>query len=490
MKKLFFLLTGMILTGISYSLDNFKQLELYEGFEYSTEIKEDIQLSSDEKNEQKKEMQNVMSAKCTTTHTSLFFSLKSNEKQLFSSINKGIAIHLNSIPVSYQIHTYAGNITYSGAASRLKSPKLTFSSALKKFSVMKPGLEPSLPTRSSSNKTDSICIKLNPDKKLPANTINLPQIEVAYINNGTILASTSMKYSTKKIPLLQTGITAGVFTNGKGTTSWFDKIPRFQNKYYPAAELSVSAVTQTIRASCTAGINKTPFDTSSLFHRTSFYTRIQTSFIAGLFSLSSDIFASSSAFITADGTFCHTPFQFSLNPQKIFSLKDYIFRVGLLGAVTFETESFFSNSLCPSYKLRADLSVIKNHISFVLYTVYTNSREETASSAEQTLSFSGRISVRKEKHSYAVKGTASFTGLNTFSGSQNYSASANIYFNEGMISSLAAAVSVKVKDSSFSKGSFSLDLVLKDRNRTKTKKEENPFRKLKFTVKTGISLTF
>lgn len=484
MKRICILLITALFAQKMFCLESLKQLVFYEGIEYKTEIDNSTQLSTDKKEDSAQKIQNVCSAKCTTTHAAAFVSAKGEGKELFSSINKGISIHTEPLFSQYRIYAFGGNITYSGAASRLKSPKLTFSSSLKKFSVPKYGLEPSLPTRSSSNKTDSACIKLVPQKS------TLPQIEAAYINNGTFLASASAKFSTKNIPLIQTGLTGGVFTNTKGSSSWFDKIPRFTQRFYPAAELSFAAVTQSFRTSGIFSYYKTPFDTSPLLSRNSFCSRIQTSFIAGLFSLSADLFTSSSAFITADGTFCHTPFQFSLNPQRIFSVQDYVIRAGLLGALSLDTASFFSNDLCPSYKLRADASVTHDNSSFSLYSVYSSSIDDSDSAAEKSLSLTGRLSVKQKSFSWAVKGAASFSGISSSLQTQVYSASGNVSFSKGVFSSLAAAASVAVKNGSFYRGTFSTDIVLGTRNSGSNKKDKNPFKKMKFTVKAGISLTF
>lgn len=484
MKKKIALLMAALSAMNVFCTEIFRQLEFYEGFEYKAKIDDTPQLNTDDGQETDEKTKNVMSAKLSLKHASFFASAKGEGKELFSSINKGASIHTETLFDAYRIYALGGNITYSGAASRLKTPKLTFGSSLKKFSLPKQGLEPSLPTRTSSAKNDSACIKLVPQKD------TLPQIEAAYISNGTLIANSSYEFSTQHIPLLQAGITAGAFTNGKGTSSWFDKIPRFKESYYPAAELTVSAVTQPLRATCTVAAYKTPFDTSTLFPRTAFCSRMQASFISGLFSLSADVFASSSAFITADGTYCHTPLQFSLNPQRIFPFKDYVVRAGVLGAVTLETASFFSNGLCPSYRLRADLSVMRNSSSFVLYSVYSSSFTDDDSPADESLAFCGKFSAKQKAFSWAVNAKASFSDLVHSLGTQSYSAGTGFSFNRGIVTSAAAAASVTVKNGSFSRGSFSADMVIGSRSAGGSKKGKNAFKKLKFTVKTGISLTF
>lgn len=506
MKRLFSL-TAFILgitlftgkNGILYAKEKpvLKQLELYAGTDFSADtanlFKEKEQLlyteqqeTENDQEEQPLELQTVLSAKTVTEHITAFLSTKGKDKEVFSSINKGIIFHTDIPFINYRGSIMGGNLKTTGASSRLNDPRPTFSSSLKNFSPLQQGFSPSLPSKDSSNKTESAAITFT-----PLGRKNIPRLEAIFTNNGNIMFSASSSFKTEKITLLQTSITAGFFRHSKTTSSWFSEIPLYRENYFPAAELSCTLTTRPVKTTAAVFAYRQPFATNTLVPETSLALRIHSTITKGSFSLNTSSYFQSAPLITANGTFLHTPLAVSINPQYSFFLKQSTIRTGTAGAVEFKTESFTSQTVHPVLKLRADTTCSVKNKSLAFHTQYTYSEENTSALPEQNISASARISSTEKSFSWNTNLSASSKDFTSQTKrSSTYSAAASFSFPRKNYTSINTSFSVTEKNGSFSSGKFSTGLSFTKHPFIDSKNKKFSLKGLKISGKINFLVTF
>lgn len=474
-----------------------KQLDLYAGTEFSADTKQlsaekeqtlysEQQEAETEQKEKSLEIETVFSARTVTQHITAFVSAKGKDKEIFSSMNKGILFHTDIPFLNYKVSVMAGNIKTAGAASRLNDPRFTFSSALKNFAPPAQGFSPSLPTKDSSNRTESEAITFT-----PLNRKSFPKLEAVYTNRGNIMFSASSAFSTQKFPVIQTSFAAGFFRHSKTTSSWFSEIPLYRENYFPAAELSFTLTTRPVKTSAAFYAYRQPFSTNTLVPGTSLALRIHSTVTKDFFTLNTSSYFQSAPLITSDGTFVHTPLAVSINPQYSFILKQNTLRAGAAGAIECKTESFTSETIHPILKLRADTTYSVKNRSYAVHAQYTYTEENESSLPEQNITASTKISSTEKTFSWNTNLGANIKNIESQTKrSATYTAQAAFSFRRKNYTSISTSLSVTEKAGSFTGGNFKAGFSFTKQPFISAKNSRFSLKGLKISGKINFLVTF
>ena len=290
------------------------------------------------------------SCKIVFTHVTLFGSLSLKDSTLaecksFDSritANWGAALSFGQRTTLYSTEILCGNLHFSHAISRLKNPRPSSSSALRRPTALLPGIAPSLPTRSSASTGPALAVRIFP----ALSQHFLPSIEASYSQSGEWSASISASGRiTAPAPTLllpaecTIAVTTGSFLyQDYNPSAWFSDEARFRGDLFPSTECIISIIAPLFRTTNALGINAAPVVTGKVDgdcedNCTSWY-RTQNALVIGPFCLGSSFFCADSSAVCSSGNHLTTQRQLQVNPQYTFFIHRAPLRVGLLGEIT------------------------------------------------------------------------------------------------------------------------------------------------------------
>lgn len=327
----------------------------------------------------------------------------------------------------------AGTLLYSQGISRLKTPYITVPSALRKPSLLTPGISPELPSCSSSEKPLSLALSVSPGTQLPF----LPTVQIAALETAEVYAGIFKRFSLPFAPSGSLSFSGGLFKFGReNTSSWFQKQQYFQEKKRLALEAELNLSYPGLRIASAAGIHESPFGGGYG------WARIQDFILLGDFTLHSFYYIADASLITASKSEPGIRSQLCINPQYIFWLGKTSLNMGIL---LYTAERRTRERICESFsekKAKAALTVQSG--KHTVSTSGTVSRSEEDGFSEYSLqlklsgkyrplSFTSQVSFKNEDRD---KNTVSFTQY--------------VYPKKAAAASLSAGISVSEKDGDIS----------------------------------------
>ena len=400
--------------------------------------------------------------------TSLFSAAAMESLQTHLSYTYGAKLHLGSERSIYTADLLAGTLRFSQAVSRLKDPRLSPGTALRRPVELECGMAPELPTRSSAPSGPALSLRLSP--ALQQN--GLPSLEAAYTSAQEPILSVYSSFSSHTLAAGNFCVTGGLFHFGnEGGTGWMAKNARFPESSFAAVEIAGSFTFPLFRTITNVGIHGAPFGKSSCWVKT------QESLSLGPFFLGVSCFFCDEPLYTANGTVLRTTKQFLANMQYAFPAGPSLLRSGILFLVEFRLPTVHTGTPQRNssgeeqaiYKCRADASLQLSHSTLSAHATfsYDGESEETAAAAGAHLS-----------HSFK-KASAGCTFSSEWSGTKvSYSGNASLSSVKNDLST-ALSCTVSTKDAVFNSSSTSLSMTF-----------HRSLKKLKFTIKAAFLLTF
>jgi len=333
----------------------------------------------------------IASASLPLSSLSTFASFASNDFSSFctniasaAKTSWGISLAAGTEALLYKATLLAGTLHYSADISRMKNPRLTSTSALRRLTPLSKGLSSSLPSRSSSSTAPALSVKLSPF----AQKTFLPTLEAVCSSSGEFyisIFSNTEDIVFKKISFfpfsITSSLTAGVFSSSDDSTFSFTE-PFFSDEKFFLLSFDISLTSPFLRSSNAFGFTEDPHnifaETSSLGKQRDFtssrggWFRTEDALLFGPFNITLGFFAADKNLITASGTSLRTIYQAFVNPQCIFAGKEAPLRVGLLCGYDLRTTSsdpyaeygIIKCRIDSSYKIKKTLLAAKAGFSF------------------------------------------------------------------------------------------------------------------------------
>ena len=243
----------------------------------------------------------------------------------------GFKLDSSKLGTGFPLRFYAGNLGFSKAISRLKSP--SYSSAINPLSancIFYGDTAVSLPSKSGGSKTLSaaLCYK-----------DAVSAIEFIADENQTLCVTLSRSFENADYIRLKTAFTwMSFFLESKVQSSWKLSSPFFTGFKADAFYGEVLVKIPLVNVKIGAGAVENPFNVMR------FYGTAETDFHYGPFTLSASAFASDNLFLEKKEAF-FTPslksekniLELNLNPRVHFSSRDFYLEAGLTG--------FYANSI-------------------------------------------------------------------------------------------------------------------------------------------------
>lgn len=355
----------------------------------------------------------------------------------------------------------AGTLRFSQGISRLKQPNFYVPSALKKPSLLAPGISPSLPSWTSGKTPLAAAISISPGNK---NSF-LPTIQLSVLETKEFYASAFKRFSAPFIPNATISFSGGLFEYGRENSSaWFQKQRFFSTEKRGAAETELNIAFAHFRISGAAGIHESPFGGNF------FWARLQNFILLGDFLLHSFYYTADESLITADKTENRIKTQAGINPQYTFWFGKTSVSTGILlySAERQTIEKFPSafNEYCA--KTALSISSGKCKLSSNAAFIYSTEKNEKEYSAQ----------IKASRNFKSSSTSATFSYKKEDSGKNTFSFTSTVYPKKTMLRQAGIGFSFSEKEGEF-KCSPSATTVFKGGNR-----------KIKWNIKTAFLLNF
>ncbi len=338
----------------------------------------------------------------------------------------------------------AGNLKYSGSASRMKNPSFSSPSPLKK-SIL---LEPEISISEASSPSSSQTLSLAADFSFP-----FLNFQCAYLYQSAFYASAGKKFSfqNSSFPSEIAFSLSGAFISSQNSSlkekSWNLSKPYYAQKYFFSSEGLFNFSSTFFNSSCALQISENPFGNPQ------FCARNQNSLHIENFLVNCAFFLAPQNFFTADTSEIKSYFQYYLNPQYTFFLP----HSDLEGGFLFQQNFCSSHKRCPEFykefltKMNLSLNFSRNSFlwqsSFFSKDLFLNAEDKE---------FSQKISWKLNAKNLSTK--LSFQWKKEISAeSENSLYSANFYFYPKRIflKTISSAVSLEEKNSILESLNFS-----------------------------------
>lgn len=355
----------------------------------------------------------------------------------------------------------AGTLHFSQGISRLKHPSFYVPGALKKPSLLTPGISPALPSWTSAKTPLSAAISISSGNK---NSV-LPTFQFSILETKEFYASAFKRFSAPLIPNASISLSGGLFEYGRENTSaWFQKQKYFSEKKRGAVETEVNFVFPHFRISGAAGMHESPFGGNFC------WARLQNFILLGDFLLHSFHYIADKSLITVDKSENRIRTQTGINPQYTFWIGKNSASIGILfySAERQTTEKIPTcfNEYCAKTALNVSSGKFKisSNASF-LYSTEKNEKE-----------YSTQIKASRNFKSSSANATFSYKKED--SGKNTFSLASTVYPKKIIIHQAGIGFSLAENEGEF-KCSPSATTVFKGGNR-----------KIKWNIKTAFLLNF
>jgi len=290
---------------------------------------------------------------CPSDASSFCDSCASFTKSFISLLTPswGANLHLGNEKTFCTTDLLVGLLRFSGSFSRLKDPRFSASSAVRRPVSFSPGINPSLPSKTPPSTGPAVALRLAPVVQMNF----VPTLECAYFFSGEYLASVSSSFYKERMSITGSATVCMTTFSGEESSSWFAERPRFSSVKLPAFELDSSLSLPFFHSSSAVGIHADPFGGGVWWFRT------HNGVSLGTFYLGTSFFAAGDLFYTADGTCIDTKYQISVNPQYTFSAGKNSVRMGILCAADTKQSAPTEASV---YHFRFETSLRREKMTF------------------------------------------------------------------------------------------------------------------------------
>ena len=355
----------------------------------------------------------------------------------------------------------AGTLRFSQGISRLKHPSFYVPGALKKPSLLAPGISPALPSWTSAKTPLSAAISISPGNK---NSV-LPTLQFSVLETKEFYASAFKRFSAPFIPNASISFSGGLFEYGRENTSaWFQKQRFFSTEKRGAAETELNFIFPHFRISGAAGIYESPFGGNFC------WARLQNFILLGDFLLHSFYYIADESLITADKSENRIKTQAGINPQYTFWIGKTSASAGILfysaERQTIERLPSDFNEYCA--KTALNISSGKCKISSSASFIYSPEKNEKEYSAQ----------IKASRNFKSSSANATFSYKKEDSGKNTFSFASTVYPKKIMLHQAGIGCTLAENEGEL-KCSPSATTVFKGGNR-----------KIKWNIKTAFLLNF
>ena len=243
------------------------------------------------------------------------------------------------------IDLYAGTLNFSGGISRLKSPLLSHSSALKASVLPSSGISVSLPDFSSSEKAMSLALKFRPNGR----NSWMPEIQAGADSDDSFFVSVSKSIPLPFVRSSVLSLNAASFVHGDdGSSSWFfDERPYLNDRFF-GCSMEFRMKFQNAGVFVFGSLNQSPFGGLHPVFR----TNVSLSFSG--FVLNGGFYIANCPLVTVSGKKVSTWMQFQMNPWFRFALGPFKASTGLFFQGDVNESRSHDRSLYPDLFFRWD----------------------------------------------------------------------------------------------------------------------------------------
>ena len=325
----------------------------------------------------------------------------------------------------------AGTLGFTKGVSLLKSPQLSWGSALRKVSFADGRAGYSFPSVSSGKKEEAVFAD--------AVFTDIPFCKAEFSgikgSDGSFALSVLLPFCLSPGYELELCALTGEFVHGKQrTTSWFCKNLPYEEKEYNSSCAVLNIRTPFATSSSAAGLSENPFGAASAWGRSVFGLNLPSAL--GLTNARFGAFLADGPLVTASGAAPEAYKQLLLGLSHSFYVKGALLRIGAAGRRTWLEEGNDASDLFTKDNVRLDAEAEKGHSSFALsYLCDSEKGEETRTrsfkwgqdfaKARTGLTLSSKSTSKKDTYSVKAKIVPTFFPKGT-SCSFDFGASFNV----------------------------------------------------------------